>query len=101
MNASASWVGCSAGITGIGSNLPNIPTMANGNAAPMASPITEPMSPIASDSSTTEPSTWRREAPSVRSSANSRVRCAIVIDSEFAITKDPTKSAIPANESRK
>ena len=48
-----------------------------------------------------EPSTWRRDAPSVRSVANSRVRCAIVIESEFAITKQPTKSAMPPNASRK
>ena len=33
--------------------------------------------------------------------ASSRVRCAIVIESEFAITKLPTKSAIPPNASRK
>ena len=46
-------------------------------------------------------STCRREAPSVRSVANSRVRCAIVIESEFAITKLPTKSAMPPNASRK
>ncbi len=52
-----------------------------------------------SDSASTERSTWRREAPSVRSVANSRVRCAIVIDSELAITNAPTNSAIPANAS--
>ena len=46
-------------------------------------------------------STCRRDAPSVRIVANSRVRCAIVIESEFAITKLPTKSAMPANASRK
>ena len=34
-------------------------------------------------------------APIVRRVANSRVRCAIVMDSEFAMTKEPTKSAIP------
>ena len=50
---------------------------------------------------TIEPRTWRREAPSVRSVANSRVRWAIVIESEFAITKAPTKSAMPAKASRK
>ena len=44
---------------------------------------------------------WRREAPIVRSVANSRIRCAIVIESEFAITNEPTKSAIPPNASRK
>ena len=48
-----------------------------------------------------ERSTCRREAPSVRSVASSRVRCAIVIDSEFAITKLPTNSAMPPNASRK
>ena len=48
-----------------------------------------------------EVSTWRRLAPSVRIVASSRVRCAIVIESEFAITKLPTKSAIPPNASRK
>ena len=37
----------------------------------------------------------------MRSVANSRVRCAIVIDSELAITKLPTNSAMPANASRK
>ncbi len=46
-------------------------------------------------------STCRRVAPSVRSVASSRVRCAIVIESVFAITKLPTKSATPANASRK
>ena len=52
--------------------------------------------PITSDSTTIEASTWRRDAPSVRSVASSRVRWAIVIESEFAITKLPTKSAIAA-----
>ena len=40
------------------------------------------------------PSTWRRVAPIVRSVASSRVRWAIVIESVFAITNEPTKSAI-------
>ena len=44
---------------------------------------------------------WRREAPIVRRVANSRVRCAMVIESEFAITNAPTKSAMPPNASRK
>ncbi len=38
--------------------------------------------------------------PIVRSVANSRVRCAIVIESELAITNAPTKSAMKPNESR-
>ena len=57
--------------------------------------------PITSASTRIERSTWRRDAPSVRSVASSRVRCAIVIESEFAITNAPTKSAIPPNASRK
>ena len=57
--------------------------------------------PTTSASTTIETSTWRREPPSVLTVANSRVRWAIVIESEFAITKLPTKSAIPANASRK
>ena len=59
------------------------------------------IAPTTSASSTIEPRIWRREPPSVRIVANSRVRCAIVIESEFAITKLPTKSAIPAKASRK
>ena len=35
----------------------------------------------------------------MRSVANSRIRWAIVIESVFAITKAPTKSAMPANAS--
>ena len=44
-----------------------------------------------------EPSTWRRDAPIVRSVASSRVRWAIVIERELAMTNAPTKSAIPPN----
>ncbi len=67
----------------------------------MKSPMTDAMTPTTSASMMIEPSTWRREAPSVRTVANSRVRCAIVIESEFAITKLPTNSAMPAKASRK
>ena len=45
----------------------------------------------------TEARTWRRDAPMVRSVANSRVRCATVIESVLKMTKPPTKMAIPAN----
>ena len=69
--------------------------------SPMNRPASDAITPITSDSITIEVSTWRRDPPSVRTVANSRVRCAIVIESEFAITKLPTKSAIPANASRK
>ena len=63
--------------------------------------MTDASTPITSASTTIEVSTWRRLAPSVRSVASSRVRCAIVIESEFAITKLPTKSAMPPKASRK
>jgi hypothetical protein len=68
---------------------------------PETRPIAEASSPITNDSSTTERSTCRREAPSVRSVASSRVRCATVIESVLKITNAPTKSAIPPKPSRK
>ena len=43
--------------------------------SPRNSPATEPRTPITNASTTTDQSTWRREAPSVRSVANSRIRC--------------------------
>jgi hypothetical protein len=45
--------------------------------------------------------TCLRDAPSVRSVANSRTRCASVIDSVLKITNEPTISAIAAKASRK
>ncbi len=68
---------------------------------PTKIPTTEARVPITNASTTIENRTWRRDAPSVRSVASSRVRCAIVIDSVFAITNAPTKSAIAPNASRK
>ena len=47
---------------------------------PPSSPRIEASRPITSASSTTERSTWRRVAPSIRSSASSRVRWATVIE---------------------
>ena len=51
-------------------------------------------------SPSTEPSTWRREAPTVRSIESSRVRWAIVIEKLLKIMNAPTNSATPANTSR-
>ena len=51
-------------------------------------------------SRTTERLTCLREAPSVRSVANSRVRCATVIDSVLKMTNAPTSSAMPPKPSR-
>ncbi len=67
---------------------------------PASRPTTEATNPTASDSIRIERSTCRREAPSVRRVANSRVRWAIVIESELAITKLPTNRATPAKTSR-
>ena len=52
-----------------------------------------------SASSNTERSTCRREAPIVRSSANSFVRCATVIEKVLKMMNAPTNSAMPANTS--
>ena len=67
---------------------------------PRNRPITDATTPTTSASTKIELMTWRRDAPSVRSVANSRVRWAMVIESEFAITNEPTNSAIPPNASR-
>ena len=66
---------------------------------PSTSPISEATRPITRPSSTTERRTCLREAPSVRSVANSRVRWATVIDSVLKITNAPTSSAMPAKPS--
>ena len=78
----------------------NIDSSAFARPSPAARPISEASAPITSASSTTEPSTWPREAPSVRSMASSRVRCATVTDSVLKITNAPTNSAIAPNASR-
>ena len=83
------------------------PTASNSEKRPFARPrprkrpTIEASTPITSASSTTDIRTWRRDAPSVRSVASSRVRCAIVIESELTITNAPTNSAITPNASRK
>ena len=48
-----------------------------------------------------EAPTWRRDAPRVRSVVSSRVRWAIVIESELKMTNAPTNRAITPNASRK
>ena len=83
------------------------PTASNSEKSPLArrsprkSPITDATTPTISDSTTIEVSIWRRDAPIVRSVASSRVRWAIVIERELAMTNEPTKSAMPPNASRK
>jgi hypothetical protein len=82
---------------------PNAPKSAESPFArptPSARPAIEAARPITSASRATERMTWRREAPSVRSVANSRVRCATVMLSVLKITKAPTNSAIAPKASR-
>ena len=50
------------------------------SASPPSSPSSEATKPISAASKTTERRTWRRVAPSIRSSASSRVRWATVIE---------------------
>ena len=76
----------------------NIDASAFASQSPAAKPISEASTPITSASSTTEASTWRREAPS-RRVASSRVRCATVTDSVLKITNAPTNRAIAPNAS--
>ena len=64
------------------------------SATPAAIPTSDAASPTTNASSTTLRSTCPRVAPSVRSVASSRVRCATVIESVLKITNAPTKSAI-------
>ena len=68
---------------------------------PSPRPTADATTPSTRPSSTTERSTWRREAPSVRSVASSFVLWATVIDSVLKITNAPTKSAMPPKASRK
>ena len=68
---------------------------------PTASPTSDASTPMTSASIRTDTRICRRDPPIVRTVANSRVRWAIVIESEFAITKAPTKSAIPPKARRK
>jgi hypothetical protein len=67
---------------------------------PTKSPTTDASRPITKPSRMTERSTCRREAPSVRRVANSRVRCATVIESVLKMTNAPTNSAIAPKPSK-
>ena len=69
--------------------------------SPRNRPMIDATRPITNPSRTTETSTCRREPPSVRSVANSRVRWATVIDSVLKMTNAPTNRATPPKPSRK
>ncbi len=68
-------------------------------ARPSRRPTSDPRMPIVRPSVITERITWPREAPSVRSSANSRIRCVTVIEKVLKMMNAPTNSEMPANAS--
>jgi hypothetical protein len=82
-----------------GSTMPNAfnsalrPTAAP---TPAPSPISEATSPVSAASASTDPNTCRRLAPTMRSSASSRVRCPTVIENVLKIVNPPTNSEMPA-----
>ena len=59
------------------------------------------MSPTSADSNATERVICPRDAPNERSSANSRVRCATIMENVFAIRNVPTNSPTRPNATRK
>ena len=85
-----------------GSSSPNeasSPRRPGASSRPPTMPSTEAMKPMISVSNTTDVRICRREAPSVRRSANSFDRCATVTANVLKIRKPPTNTAMPANTS--
>ena len=74
--------------------LPNSASIPSARSTPRPRPTSDARSPMTSDSRITDPSICRRDAPIVRSVANSRVRCATVIENVLKMTNAPTKRAI-------
>ncbi len=71
------------------------------SSTPSPRPTAEARTPRTVPSRTTDRSTCRLEAPSVRSVASSFVRCATVIESVLKMTNAPTNRAMPPKPSRK
>ena len=67
---------------------------------PTARPASDAMVPITIASPTTEVSTWRRDAPSARSSADSRLRWAMRIENVLWMLNEATTRAMTAKASR-
>ena len=78
------------------------PKLANNARIPIArstprpSPMVEPSTPSTKASISTDRVTWRLVAPSARSSASSRLRCATRIENVLTIRNAPTTSEMPA-----
>ncbi len=71
----------------------NRPSSAGASPIPANRPSTAPTTPSSNPSPTTACMICRREAPSVRSSPNSLVRCATVIEKVLKMMNAPTTSA--------
>ena len=67
------------------------------SATPKTTPIADAITPTTDASASTEENTCRRDAPTQRSNAISRVRWAITIVKVLPITRQATNSAITAN----
>ena len=67
---------------------------------PPTRPASDPATAMASDSPITADRIWRREAPRVRSSPNSRMRWATVIENVLKIRNAATTVTTPPNTSR-
>ncbi len=66
---------------------------------PRPRPISDDTSPTISASPRTERNTWRRLAPTMRSSASSRVRWPTMMEKVLRMVKPPTNSAMKAKTS--
>ena len=71
------------------------------SARPAAMPSSDASTPITNVSASTERSTWPREAPSVRSSANSFVRCATVTLKVLKIRKRADEQRHPGEHEQR
>jgi hypothetical protein len=88
----------------VGRSIPNASNSAlrpRATTKPPAIPISEPMRPIATASTSTVLRICRREAPSVRSIPNSRTRWATVIEKVLKIRNEPTRTAMKPKTRRK
>ena len=68
---------------------------------PEITPSTEPRKPTTRASTTTDPVIWRWEAPIERSSANSLMRWATIIEKVLAIINVPTSRPISPKATKK
>ncbi len=82
-------------------NVANSALMPRASTNPSPSPRVEPTTPTTKASNSTDRVTWRRDAPSARNSASSRLRWATRIENVLMMRKEPTNRAIPAKISRK